>query len=103
MDKEALLAAWRDEEAIAHIHGWDFSHLDGRYEEEAGFPWDYRAAILSQLKPDMKILDIDTGGGEFLCSLGHPCENTAAMENYGPNVQLCRETLLPLGDRLPSG
>ena len=45
----------------------------------------------------MKLLDIDTGGGEFLLSLNHPYENTAATENYPPNVALCRETLLPLG------
>ena len=45
----------------------------------------------------MKLLDIDTGGGEFLLSLGHPFENTAATENYPPNVQLCNERLLPLG------
>ncbi|MBE6955057.1 MAG: class I SAM-dependent methyltransferase [Ruminococcaceae bacterium] len=97
MNHEVLLQAWRAEEAVAHIHGWDFSHIDGRYEEETNLPWDYRDAILSVLKPEMKILDIDTGGGEFLLSLHHPYENTAAMENYGPNVQLCRETLLPLG------
>ena len=44
----------------------------------------------------MKILDIDTGGGEFLLSLNHPCKNTAATENYLPNVALCKEKLLPL-------
>ena len=49
------------------------------------------------LRPEMKILDIDTGGGEFLLSLNHPHENTAAMENYPPNVGLCKEVLLPLG------
>ena len=43
------------------------------------------------------ILDFDTGGGEFLLSLGHPADRTAATERYPPNVQLCRETLLPLG------
>ena len=26
------------EERIAHIHGWDFSHIDGRYEEEGDLP-----------------------------------------------------------------
>ena len=26
------------EESIAHIHGWDFSHLDGRYTEEDDLP-----------------------------------------------------------------
>ena len=65
--------------------------------EEGDLPWDYREEILRYLKPEMRILDIDTGGGEFLLSLNHPHANTAATENYPPNVELCRETLLPLG------
>lgn len=88
---------WKAEESIAYIHGWDFSHIDGRYTEETDLPWDYRSVIQQYLKPEMKILDMDTGGGEFLLSLGHPHENTAATEGYGPNVALCKETLLPLG------
>ena len=91
-----LIKCWKEEERIAHIHGWDFSHIDGRCVE-APLPWDYRQVIENYLVPKMKLLDIDTGGGEFLLSLGHPHENTAATENYGPNVALCRETLLPLG------
>jgi len=92
-----LIAAWRTEESVAHIHGWDFSHIDGRYTEEGDFPWDYRQLILTRLTPDMKLLDIDTGGGEFLLSLGHPHSNCAATENYPPNIELCRQTLSPLG------
>jgi SAM-dependent methyltransferase len=46
---------------------------------------------------------IDTGGGEFLLTLNHPFENTAAMENYAPNVTLCKEVLLPLGIDFRSG
>ena len=65
--------------------------------EEDDLPWDYREEILRYLKPEMRILDIDTGGGEFLLSLNHPYSNTAATENYPPNVDLCREMLLPLG------
>ena len=91
-----LVKGWKAEEEIAHIHGWDFSHIDGRCVEEP-LPWDYRQVIGQYLRPDMKLLDIDTGGGEFLLSLNHPCANTAATENYPPNVQLCKETLLPLG------
>lgn len=99
----------KEEEACAKIHGWDFSHIGGRYEEENDIPWDYRREILSRLTPDMKILDIDTGGGEFLLSLGHPYENTCAMEGYRPNAELCRRELSPLGicfkegnaDRIP--
>lgn len=88
---------WKAEEEIAHIHGWDFSHIDGRYVEGVDFPWDYRQVIGEYLTPNKKLLDIDTGGGEFLLSLGHPYAHTAATENYPPNVQLCKEMLLPLG------
>ena len=97
MNANELIKNWKAEEEIAHIHGWDFSHIDGRYTEQDDLPWDYRAAIEEHLTPDMKIMDIDTGGGEFLLSLNHPHKNTAAMENYPPNVQLCKEVLLPLG------
>jgi len=93
---DRLIETWKKEEEIAHIHGWDFSHIDGRCVEEP-LPWDYREVVKSFLKPDMELLDMDTGGGEVLLSFGHPCEHTAATENYPPNVELCRETLLPLG------
>ena len=97
MNTNELIENWKSEERIAHIHGWDFSHIAGRYTEEDDLPWDYREVILWHLMPEMKILDIDTGGGEFLLSLGHPHGNTAATENHPPNVELCREALLPLG------
>lgn len=97
MNRDALISAWKAEEEIAHIHGWDFSHIDGRYAEQEDLPWDYRSVIGQHLRPDMRILDIDTGGGEFLLSLKHPYDNTAATENYPPNVRLCKEKLLPLG------
>ncbi len=93
----------KHEESIARIHGWDFSHIEGRYEEENDLPWDYKTEILSRLSPDMKILDIDTGGGEFLLSLGHPYENTSCMEGYPPNAELCEKTLLPLGIDFKAG
>ena len=92
-----MVEQWKAEEKIAHIHGWDFSHIEGRYTEQDDLPWDYRETILRHLTPEMKILDIDTGGGEFLLSLKHPYENTAATENYPPNVTLCEQTLRPLG------
>ena len=97
MDREKLIAEWKREEDCAHIHGWDFSHIAGRYTEETDVPWDYRQIILDHLRDDMRLMDIDTGGGEFLLSLGHPCASTAACEAYPPNARLCRERLLPLG------
>ena len=97
MKQTELIAQWREEERIAHIHGWDFSHIAGRYTEEKDLPWDYRSIILQYLMPEMLILDIDTGGGEFFLSLGHACEKMSATEGYPPNIALCRETLLPKG------
>lgn len=88
---------WQEEEAQAHIHGRDFSHIQGRFEEEHDLPWNYRTLVQEYLQDDMLLLDCDTGGGEFLLSLGHPPEKTAAAEGYPPNAALCRETLLPLG------
>ena len=97
MNREELKLYWKKEEEVAHIHGWDFTHIHGWYEEGQDVPWDYEAIVRQYLKDDAKILDYDTGGGEFLLSLHHPFENTAATEGYPPNVQLCREKLVPLG------
>lgn len=97
MNKEMLKSIWKQEEEVAHIHGWDFSHIHGRYTEEKDLPWDYEKLIRQHLKSDMAIMDYDTGGGEFLLSLNHPYNKTAATEGYTPNVELCRERLLPLG------
>lgn len=96
MNKNELLREWLNEEKFAHIHGWDFSHIEGRFESDC-LPWDYESIVRNYLKADMKLLDIDTGGGEFLLSLGHPYLNTAATENYSPNVELCQKVLSPLG------
>ena len=92
-----LRQAWEAEEKTAHIEGWDFSHIDGRYSEGEGIPWDYEQIVRENLRDDMKLLDYDTGGGEFLLSLGHPYTNTAATEGYEPNYELCRQKLVPLG------
>ncbi len=97
MERNERLRLWKEEENAAHIHGWDFSHIHGRYTEETDLPWSYREVVLQNLWPEMKLLDVDTGGGEFLLSLGHPPARTAAAEAYPPNVRLCRERLLPLG------
>lgn len=97
MDIDNLKELWKHEEEIAHIRGWDFSHIHGRYDEERDLPWDYEELVRKYLNRDSKILDYDTGGGEFLLSLNHPYEKTCATEGYPPNVALCKEKLLPLG------
>ncbi len=96
--REKYRKEWEREQSVAQINGWDFSHIKGRHEsEEDSLPWDYQALIKRHLLSRHKLLDMDTGGGEFLLSLGHPPKNTAATEGYPPNVSLCRGKLLPLG------
>ncbi|MBQ8815933.1 MAG: SAM-dependent methyltransferase [Lachnospiraceae bacterium] len=97
MNETELKLAWEKEEEIAHIQGWDFSHIHGKYEEENDLPWNYKEIVTQYLNKDFNILDYDTGGGEFLLSLNHPFDKTSATEGYEPNVQLCQEKLLPLG------
>ena len=92
---EALRVSWLAEEAAA-FQGWDFSHLKGRMIEEA-LPWDYREVIQRYLRPEYMLLDMGTGGGEFLLSLKHPHQKTCVTEAFPPNVKLCFEQLAPLG------
>ena len=35
MCTEERIEKWKAEEEIAHIHGWDFSHIEGKTMEEA--------------------------------------------------------------------
>lgn len=90
-----LKELWMKEENHA-FSGWDFSHLNGRQEYDP-LPWDYRAEALNGLEPFHRLLDMGTGGGEFLMTLNHPYENTSVTEGYPPNIALCRELLEPLG------
>ena len=43
------------------------------------------------------MLDIDTGGGEFLRSIAPLPSRSAALESYPPNVAVARNNLAPLG------
>ena len=97
MNQSELRLIWEKQEEAAYIKGWDFSHIHGKYEEEHDLPWNYGEIVRQYLRDDWNVLDYDTGGGEFLLSLNHPFDKTSATEGFKPNVQLCKETLLPLG------
>ena len=76
--------------------GWDFSYLNHRWENEL-LPWDYKEIVVNYLKPTHTLLDMGTGGGEFLLTLNHPHQLTAVTEAYEPNIKLCQEILAPKG------
>ena len=76
--------------------GWDISHMVGRYTVEP-LPWDYSQVVKEFLRPGVRLLDMGTGGGEFLLTLGHPYALTSVTEGWAPNLALCKKRLEPLG------
>ena len=95
-DKKKLMEEWIKEEEKFSLIGWDFSYVAERWVTE-NMPWDYGKIIKSTLKNADILLDMGTGGGEFLLTLEHPYEKTYVTEAYLPNVELCMSKLAPLG------
>lgn len=75
--------------------GWDFSWLRDRLVQETP-PWDYKQEVVKGLPKIRSLLDLGTGGGEFLSSLGQLPRQTYATEGYQPNVAIARDRLKPL-------
>ena len=86
------------------ITGWDFSPLvqSGRMKESP-LPWDYAAIVKEHIPLAESMLDMGTGGGEFLKTLTPLPTKTYATENYEPNVKIAEENLKPLGVQVVSG
>lgn len=95
MNYDELKELWKKEEKRT-FKGWDFSYLKNRWENEE-LPWDYKDILKRYLNLDYKLLDMGTGGGEFLLSLKHPYNNTSVTEKWETNVKLCKKKLEPLG------
>ncbi|MDP4146030.1 MAG: methyltransferase domain-containing protein [Bacillota bacterium] len=95
MNLEYLKEIWKKEEKHS-FKGWDFSYIDSRSKEEA-LPWDYKKIVESYISDDKVMLDMGTGGGEFLLSINPSVGKTYATEAYLPNIELSRQTLAPHG------
>ena len=90
-DVDRLLA----EAAAEPLSGWDFTRLAGRVVSDP-LPWDYVALAAEAAGRAERVLDIDTGGGEVLATLGVP-SGSVALEPYPPNLPVARARLLPNG------
>lgn len=75
--------------------GWDFSWLRDRLVRETP-PWDYKQEVTKEFPKITSLLDLGTGGGEFLSSLGQLPGRTCATEGYPSNVPIARDRLKPL-------
>jgi ubiquinone/menaquinone biosynthesis C-methylase UbiE len=53
-------------ETNGKLDGWDFSRVQARYDP---VPWNYVDVVRQYLKPQDRVLDIGTGGGEIFLSL----------------------------------
>lgn len=87
-----------DEAAGASFSGWDFSYIN-RFGGKPEFPcpWDYEKNVRDRMRNAGSLLDLGTGGGEFLAFLHpFPCRVTAT-EAYEPNVEVAGKKLEPLG------
>ena len=74
--------------------GWDLDY-DGRIGFAA--PWDFEALVDAQVRTAPDLLDMGTGGGEWLSRRPFPKGRTVATEGWAPNVAVARGRLGPLG------
>lgn len=79
--------------------GWDFSVIGDRWQSDPT-PWDYTRLARQRLSGIQRLLDMDTGGGEFLASLAPLPPETWATEGYEPNISVAHARLAPLGVQL---
>jgi SAM-dependent methyltransferase len=75
------------------FQGWDHS-LDGRIVTEE--PWDFGALVDALTAESPDLLDLGTGGGEWL-SARHLPRRTVATEGWAPNAPVARARLAPYG------
>jgi len=83
--------------------GWSFDYLthSGRMKE---FPlsWNYYNEIMDYCSEASSLLDMGTGGGEFLASLRFLPKDICATEGYEPNIKEAKKRLEPLGIKVYS-
>ena len=85
-----------DEAERQPFSGWDFSWIEDRIVGDA-LPWDYTATVVEHARRSPDLLDLGTGGGEWLGSLPYRPSRTVATEAWKPNVAIATARLAPLG------
>lgn len=81
-----------ENEYKSSFSGWDFSRIEGRMQEDI-LPWNYKEVAKKNIVDKRSLLDIDTGGGEFLFSIDNLPEKTVATEGYEPNIPIATKRL----------
>ncbi|MBO1580430.1 class I SAM-dependent methyltransferase [Bacillus sp. XF8] len=86
------------ENANKSFSGWDFSFITETDRMKSQLlSWSYGSMAFSLIQNTTSVLDMGTGGGEFL-SLLRPFPSTIyATEGYTPNIPIAKKKLEPLG------
>jgi hypothetical protein len=92
VDPKELLA----EAEATTFQGWDFSTLGDRLVLEPP-DWDFEEMAANAAAGSTTMLDMGTGGGEWLSSLRARATITVATEGWQPNVGVATARLSPLG------
>ncbi len=88
-------------EKEAGFSGWDFSYLtQTRRIQEFPLTWNYYNEVRRYSGEAKSLLDIATGGGEFLARLEPRPQKTEATEGYPPNIEIAQKILEPLQIRV---
>jgi SAM-dependent methyltransferase len=91
-EPDELLA---EAEATA-FQGWDFSKLRDRLISEPP-QWDFSDMVANAAASATTMLDMGTGGGEWLSSLSARAPVTVATESWPPNVGVAAARLKAVG------
>ena len=84
------------QDAEQAFSGWNFSYIEDRMFISP-FTWSYTTKILYHLRTVKSLLDMGTGGGEYLSSLQSLPQETYATEAYDKNYGIAQKRLEPLG------
>jgi SAM-dependent methyltransferase len=78
------------------VDGWDLARLGSRITVEPP-PWDFDAVVDAHAASAANLLDLGTGGGEWLAERARRPPQTVVTESWPPNVPVARARLEPLG------
>ena len=96
MSVDALLA----DAASRPVGGWDCTALGDRLQVRP-LPWDFAEIVATHAERSPDLLDLETGGGEWLSELRHRPPRVVATEPWPPNAAVARARLEPLGVTVP--
>jgi SAM-dependent methyltransferase len=92
----AAFEAMLHEATSRPMTGWDFDWLGDRMTVDS-LPWDFHDIVAGYAAASPDLLDMGTGGGEWLAALPGRPARTVATEGWRPNLPVARDRLGPLG------